>query len=354
MAERSKAPESGRMKSGHIWSERAWVRIPLLSYHVFFSAATSSEFRAGRYASRRVLVSKRGVWTCGPQWTLTCISPPAVPPSMSGPAATLTISPALALPDATPSLMPFHIAYSGPAPISTYFRIKSSPSPTFGRDTQPPSEPLLSPESQETSDSQATLVGSSSSVSTVGSAAAVGVDTATMSEGDATVGFADSRHYVAAFRGREMHGVLVDLPDGYAGIVLRAPDDKKGKGVASDNRRREEEKPVSKGRTTRRSKRAQEEVKVEDEEMDTAGIASEEGPTRVLEPVSTFSSFLLWHPDIPVNDGRDEYVRSLKEWTRLAAEVSIFLDSIREDVLSAGGVPFPSCTPWPTCVIESR
>ncbi|TFK82269.1 hypothetical protein K466DRAFT_666604 [Polyporus arcularius HHB13444] len=246
---------------------------------------------------------------------------------MSGPAATLTISPALALPNATPSLMPFHIAYSGPAPISTYFRIKPAPSPTFGRE-QPPSEPLLSPESQQTSDSQATLVGSSSSVSTVGSVAAVGVDVAvdvdvTTSEGDATVASADSRHYVAAFRGREMHGVMVDLPDGYAGIVLRAPDDKKGKGVAS-NRPTEEEKPVSKGRSTRRSKRAQEAVKVEDEEMDVGdmpGTASEEGPTRVLEPVSTFSSFLLWHPDIPVNDGRDEYVRSLKEWTRLAAEI---------------------------------
>ncbi|RDX54076.1 hypothetical protein OH76DRAFT_1373994 [Lentinus brumalis] len=243
---------------------------------------------------------------------------------MSGPAATLTISPTLALPDATPSLMPFHIAYSGPAPISTYFRIKPGPSPTFGRE-QPPSEPLLSPESQQTSDSQATLVGSSS-VSTVGSAAAVGVDEdedVAKSEGDATVGSADSRHYVAAFRGREMHGVMVDLPEGYAGIVLRAPDDKKGKGVAS-NRPTEEEKPASKSRSTRRSKRAQETVKVEDEEMDTEdmpGTASEEGPTRVLEPVSTFSTFLLWHPDIPVNDGRDEYVRSLKEWTRLAAEI---------------------------------
>ncbi|KAI0714135.1 ribonuclease H2, subunit C [Cerioporus squamosus] len=248
---------------------------------------------------------------------------------MSGTVEALTISPAHALPDATPNLMPFHIGYSGPAPISTYFRIRSSPSPTFGREARPPPKPLLSlsPEAQESSDSQATLVesvqGSSSSVTTVGSATAVDTNLAT-GEGDAAVGSSDSRHYVASFRGREMHGMLVDLPDGYAGIVLRAPDDKKGKGAASDSRKRDEEKPVSKGRTTRRSKRAQEEVKVEDEEMDAAdilGTASEEGSTRVLEPVSTFSSFLLWNPDIPVNEGRDEYVRSLAEWTRLAAEI---------------------------------
>ena len=50
--------------------------------------------------------------------------------------------------------------------------------------------------------------------------------------------------------------------------------------------------------------------------------ASDEVPTRVLEPVSTFSSFVLWNADIPANDGRDEYVRSLREWTKLAAEVS--------------------------------
>ncbi|KAI0694585.1 ribonuclease H2, subunit C [Cerioporus squamosus] len=230
---------------------------------------------------------------------------------MSGTVEALTISPAHALPDATPNLMPFHIGYSGPAPISTYFRIRSSPSPTFGREARPPPKPLLSlsPEAQESSDSQATLVesvqGSSSSVTTV------------------ALRLLWIRIWLRAKR-EEMHGMLVDLPDGYAGIVLRAPDDKKGKGAASDSRKRDEEKPLSKGRTTRRSKRAQEEVKVEDEEMDAADIlvtASEEGSTRVLEPVSTFSSFLLWNPDIPVNEGRDEYVRSLAEWTRLAAEI---------------------------------
>ena len=63
-----------------------------------------------------------------------------------------------------------------------------------------------------------------------------------------------------------------------------------------------------------------------EDEADPPGFsetASDEGPTRVLEPVSTFPSFVLWNPDIPANDGRDEYVRSLREWTKVAAEVSI-------------------------------
>ena len=62
-----------------------------------------------------------------------------------------------------------------------------------------------------------------------------------------------------------------------------------------------------------------------EDEADAPGFsetASDEVPTRVLEPVSTFSSFVLWNADIPANDGRDEYVRSLREWTNLVAEVS--------------------------------
>ena len=121
-----------------------------------------------------------------------------------------------------------------------------------------------------------------------------------------------------------MHGQAVDLPDGYAGVVLRAPDNKMGKGMASSCRKKEEENPKSSGRTTRRSKRGQEEAKVEDEAdaPEFLETASDEVPTRFLEPVSTFASFVLWNPDIPANDGRDEYVRSLREWTKLVAEVS--------------------------------
>ena len=131
--------------------------------------------------------------------------------------------------------------------------------------------------------------------------------------------------------------MAVDLPDGYAGVVLRTPDKQTGKGMASSCRKKEDENPKSTGRTTRRSKRGQE-AKVEDEAdaPEFSETASDEVPTRVLEPVSTFSSFVLWNADIPANDGRDEYVRSLREWTKLAAEVST------------------SCSPLSPCVEETR
>ena len=127
-----------------------------------------------------------------------------------------------------------------------------------------------------------------------------------------------------------MRGTKVDLPDGYMGIVLRVPEDKKGKGGASAVKVQEEEerpKAKAKGRATRRSKRVQEVIEVQDEDdaMDggeSGEVGVPEGPVRVLQPVSTFPSFMLWHPDNPVDEGRDEYMRSLKEWTRLAAEVS--------------------------------
>ncbi|KAH9971005.1 hypothetical protein BGW80DRAFT_1325058, partial [Lactifluus volemus] len=36
-----------------------------------------------------------------------------------------------------------------------------------------------------------------------------------------------------------------------------------------------------------------------------------------------FDSFVLWHPDNPVDEGKDEYLRSLSEWVNIAAEVCV-------------------------------
>ena len=245
----------------------------------------------------------------------------------------------LPLSSSTPHLMPFHISYSGPAPISTYFRINPTSPPTYGRDERPPpAVPPLS-ESQESTDSQATLVAGSSanpsesSIATLASSSTlmdVDIDERDASQDASTrPPNANSSHFAASFRGRAMHGVEVDLPEGYAGIVLRAPSDNaKGKGAASGAKAREEDrkpKSKSKGRTTRRSKREPEPevVEVEDgHEGEDWPTPLDEGAARVLQPVSTFSSFVLWHPDVPVDEARDEYLRSLTEWTRLAAEVS--------------------------------
>ena len=37
----------------------------------------------------------------------------------------------------------------------------------------------------------------------------------------------------------------------------------------------------------------------------------EKPPVRVLKPTARFDSFVLWHQDIPVDEGKDEYLRSL-------------------------------------------
>ncbi|GAW03501.1 hypothetical protein LENED_005230 [Lentinula edodes] len=34
---------------------------------------------------------------------------------------------------------------------------------------------------------------------------------------------------------------------------------------------------------------------------------------------SQFKSFLLWHPDIPVDTGKDEYMSSIGEWIKIAS-----------------------------------
>jgi ribonuclease H2 subunit C len=135
--------------------------------------------------------------------------------------------------------------------------------------------------------------------------------------------------FISSFRGRTIQGLKVELPRGYVGVVLKADgklgeptkvtrkarDDMKGKGAKSK----------WKGRSTRNSARvidvdAEEENNM-DEIMDVDEPFVDPAAVRSLVPVSQFSSFVLWHADHPVDEGRDEYFRSLTEWTRLAHEV---------------------------------
>ncbi|KAI0358227.1 hypothetical protein OH77DRAFT_1421538 [Trametes cingulata] len=244
---------------------------------------------------------------------------------MASAAATLKVAPAEGpLSTTTPHLMPFHIGYSGPAPISTYFRVQAAPEPTFGREKKCTTPETTGAESQETSDSQNTVVASpsdpsSTAVPSSSNSAATLVDADMQESSNASSSSTGSpRHYTAAFRGRLMHGMKVDLPEGYAGVVLRTPDDHKPTAPSSGSTGG---RTRSKGavRSAKRSKRDEDDAIDVDEEMPDA--PEEEGPVRVLTPAAQFSSFVLWHPDIPVDEGRDEYLRSLTEWTRLAAEI---------------------------------
>lgn len=55
-----------------------------------------------------------------------------------------------------------------------------------------------------------------------------------------------------------------------------------------------------------------------------ANADEEAGEIKAWDPTKTFNSLLLWNADIAVDEGRDEYVRSLGEWTTLASSVRDF------------------------------
>ena len=280
------------------------------------------------------------------------------------------------LPACTPSLMPFCISYTGPAPVSRYFRPRPAP----------PSLAALSVRSS----SSATLVASSStsilgetksslaavsSTTSVGSLAhesecgdellsktrssigvvnqveqviaaqlvmdtAMGMDSETQPALDAvpldnssrstrvhTPGSRNVERFVAAFRGRQMYGQAVDVPNGYGGLVLQAPLDSKGvdkeDAEAASKSLSQKAKPKSKTRAaTRRSKRATVDDIADEPERGDDGDIDPPPLARKLVPSSTFTSFMLWTPDRPLDEGRDEYARALVEWTHLATEVS--------------------------------
>ncbi|KIK93152.1 hypothetical protein PAXRUDRAFT_531059 [Paxillus rubicundulus Ve08.2h10] len=280
------------------------------------------------------------------------------------------------LPKSTPSLMPFHISYTGPAPISRYFRTKPTPPSIPSTSTRAASLATLMESQITTSETQRSLrslgpmVGNSTSTTAVnnflddngervsrqasGDNMGMNVDTETQS---VSLGLTDTaqgplddaislgpapsnpERVVAAFRGRQMYGQVVGMPEGYGGLVLRAPSlDGKGQGKEDV---KATFKPASKRatgnaktrmkftRSTRQSKRASRTEENDDDEDDEAQergdygshLAEPPAPIRKLIPTSSFSSFTLWTPDIPVDEGRDEYVRALAEWTKLAAEI---------------------------------
>lgn len=203
------------------------------------------------------------------------------------------------LPECTPNLMPFNIKYTGTAPVSTYFRPKPPPA-----QTDPPS--TKADGSHEGTSQLSTITDATDPVATH----------------DATP---KEEPLVAAFRGRTLRGTKISVPDGYSGVVLAGTD-------ANKTKQRTPSPPPSGRRPSRRSRRVihvDEEDESRDVDMDDVGESAdvdvqegEEAPTRTLTLASVFSSFVVWNPDIPVDEGRDEYVRSLNEWTKLSAMVS--------------------------------
>lgn len=253
--------------------------------------------------------------------------------------------PSRTLPTSSPNLMPFHIEYSGPAPISRYFRPEPAPATNETRHlttalssasvvtlTGEPTASTSESKSSVTSDcSVATSVTAVEAVDMLEPKETISADTQPSSELDSANG--SERKLMAAFRGRRVVGQDVKLPDGYGGLVLQAPSLRSVAGNRSGTSgfckppSAANSKPASTRRTTRKSARGRK--LDEDVAMEEAAGSAEEDcqhglppeAVRQLVPVSTFSSFTIWSPDIPVDEGRDEYMRTLIEWTKLATEI---------------------------------
>ncbi|KAJ7596323.1 ribonuclease H2, subunit C [Mycena floridula] len=180
------------------------------------------------------------------------------------------------LPQSSPNLMPFHIDMNGPAPISTYFLVETAKENIGG--PEKPAEPSESPD--------------------------IPVDASVQPPEPSP----ESTRFTSSFRGRQVHGLTVELPKGYLGVVMDS-----GKPASNKSK-----KPVvvQKRGSTRSATKAMKIDEDEDEEMDMDGEL--EPPAKMLKATSQFSSMVIWSPDIPVNDGQDEYMRAMDEWTRLA------------------------------------
>ncbi|KAF8468067.1 ribonuclease H2, subunit C [Russula ochroleuca] len=230
------------------------------------------------------------------------------------------------LPVRIPHLMPFHIQHTGPAPVSTYFRIQPqvAPDPCLpSGDSQTGlnaasvnTEVVLSEEMENPlMTTGADLVAADPAIT---AAAEVDVVVANVNAPASPVPRSgpirrlseSAKRFISSFRGRTVHGVEVTLPEGYVGIVLR--------GDANDWAHPH----PSTARKTKRSARHSRRKPTEEEELDGISPEDEDGrPVRVLKPTARFDSFVLWHPDIPVDEGKDEYLRSLAEWTNIASEI---------------------------------
>lgn len=134
------------------------------------------------------------------------------------------------------------------------------------------------------------------------------------------------KRLTSAFRGRQLVGTDISLPSGYVGLILRSE---------TQPRLPPKQHPSSiSGRSTRsaRNTRGSRQSKpIEVDEVDEAsmdvdadllkGDEDESGNTKVLEPIQTFDTIRVWNADVSVDEGKDEYIRSLREWTALAASV---------------------------------
>lgn len=259
----------------------------------------------------------------------------------------IAIAPAdVILQETKPQIMPFHITHNGPAPIRTFFKVKAAtletPLPTNG----PGNGTDVSIDASDKDGKTESGVGNGETRST---------DLNVGTSGTASTRTSQNR-FVAAFRGRTVQGLEKELPEGYGGVILKAD------GIARTQTRSTEEMKASSvlvstsqggkstTRQTRRSTRSSKRMEIDEENEDdgysaevlgdpmapgTVGGSDEQITRRMLKPTARFSSLVVWNPDIPVDENRDEYLRALVEWTKIAADVRVLC------FISLSLYPFP-------------
>lgn len=199
--------------------------------------------------------------------------------------------------------MPFNVAYSGPAPITTFFRVQEGDT-TGSSDLQ-------------TETTKHNVEERSSSVDPV---------TSRLSPRRSVGCF--GQHKIATFRGRRIVGLETNLPENYSGLILHGEtagqihQSCKAKAAVWEQKSRKESY-----RRTRSALKTEGAGFHDTSEQDGGGeqelssVAS--SLVRRLHPSETFNSFTLWNPDVVVDEGQDEYMRALKEWFAHSSEVSV-------------------------------
>ncbi|CAA7265203.1 unnamed protein product [Cyclocybe aegerita] len=316
------------------------------------------------------------------------------------------------LPTCNPNLMPFHIDYDGPALVSAFMRVsplkqedspsKIAPPAVEGEETAGNAsadamnvdsatavalaEPTATSSTIDVSTSQSTDVDMENATKDTSQAPTPPAMTRSNTESTLVVESQASsstsilsqstlqqlpaaastsmsvldeleKRVVSSFRGRTIHGLLIDLPPGYSGLVLESEGDANTHPAKLETKEREKESEEStKGKAKTKAKAAPKasskprgrlarsaaskkpeviEIEDEDEEMPEASTSLKESQeptddaeppqdapsTRSLVPKAQFSSFTLWHADRPVEKTRDEYFRTLEEWIALSHEI---------------------------------
>ncbi|KAF8264437.1 ribonuclease H2, subunit C [Lactarius quietus] len=227
-----------------------------------------------------------------------------------------------------PHLMPFHIQHSGPAPVSTYFRVQPAPlpdshpcPPSVAVETQLVSVASTVVEYPDEKENAPTVSAAVAATALATTTAEINAETDPVIKPPSSQLFrpgpierlsGSAKRFISSFRGRTVHGVEVPMPKGYSGIVLRGEAEGRAQTTTSSKAKRQ---------SARKPRRPPPEEVPEDDDMEGILPPEEERPVRVLKPSARFDSFVLWHPDVPVDEGMDEYLRSLSEWVNIASEI---------------------------------